>query len=160
MLSSDLDEFLTTYRGGITVEEGRALSRYAEACCNGVIVEIGSFRGKSAVALAFGQARSRLAEEGLVFCIEPHAPFVGIYGGQFGPQDRRDFYDVMLRTGFYDRVCLVNLSSQEASCGWRRPIALLFIDGDHSIEGVKSDVAFTLEKQQVGHTNLASRIRV
>jgi predicted O-methyltransferase YrrM len=141
MTPADLETFLATYRGGVSVEEGQALSRYAEHCCNGVIVEIGTFRGKSAVALAFGQAQGRYATDGLIYCVDPHAPFVGIYGGVFGPQDRRDFYAIMLLTGFYDRVCPVNLKSEVASRGWEEPIGLLFIDGDHSAEGVAADVA-------------------
>lgn len=138
---AELNSFLETYPGGVSVEEGLALSRYAENCCNGVIVEIGSFKGKSAVSLAAGQARGRFANGGYVSCIEPHLPFVGLYRGQFGPENRGDFYTVMLRIGFFDRVCLVGLKSEVASGGWKQPIGLLFVDGEHSIEGVRSDMS-------------------
>jgi len=138
---ADLSIFLERYRGGVSVVEGLALSRYAEQCCNGIIVEIGSFKGKSSVALAAGQARGSFGAKGLVYCIEPHLPFVGLYGGVFGPADRRDFYTVMLETGFFDRVCLVNLASDIAGGGWVEPIGLLFVDGDHSLDGVRSDIA-------------------
>lgn len=141
MTPADLNAFLAAQRGGISLEEGQALRRFAEECVNGVIVEIGSFKGKSAVALACGQASGRFAEHGLVYCIEPHLPFVGLYGGRFGPDDRRDFYDVMLKTGCYARVGLVNLKSDEAGRAWTRPIGLLFVDGDHTLEGVRRDVA-------------------
>jgi 2-polyprenyl-3-methyl-5-hydroxy-6-metoxy-1,4-benzoquinol methylase/predicted O-methyltransferase YrrM len=137
----DLGAFLATYPGGVSVEEGTALSEYAKQCPNGVIVEIGSYKGKSSVALAYGQARGRFAENGLVYSIEPHLPFTGLYGRDFGPQDRRDFYAVMLETGFFERVCLVNLKSDIAATGWRQAIGLLFIDGDHTLAGTRSDVA-------------------
>jgi len=84
----ELRAFLSTYRGGVSVEEGLALYRYAADCGGGDIVEIGSFRGKSAVALATGATESGVR----VFCIEPHAEFTGVYGGKFGPQDRGAFW--------------------------------------------------------------------
>ena len=141
MTPAELDSFLLTYRGGVSVEEGQALARYAQAAANGVIVEIGSFRGKSAVAMAYGQALGANATTGCIWCIDPHLPFKGFYTGVFGPQDRRDFYSIMLETGFYERVCLVNLKSAVASKGWDQPIGLLFIDGDHRREAVNIDVA-------------------
>jgi predicted O-methyltransferase YrrM/2-polyprenyl-3-methyl-5-hydroxy-6-metoxy-1,4-benzoquinol methylase len=135
MNPGDLPAFLANYRGGVSVEEGVALCRYAADCVGGDVVEIGSFRGKSAVALATGAALSGVQ----VYCIEPHAEFTGVYGGKFGPQDRGAFYQVMLQTGLFDRVALVNLPSRDAARAFRRPIGLLFIDGDHRYPGVRSD---------------------
>jgi hypothetical protein len=65
MKLADLNSFLASYPGGVSIEEGLALSQYAEQCLNNVIVEIGSFKGKSAVALASGQALGCFAETGL-----------------------------------------------------------------------------------------------
>jgi hypothetical protein len=48
MKLADLNSFLASYPGGVSIEEGLALSQYAEQCLNNVIVEIGSFKGKSA----------------------------------------------------------------------------------------------------------------
>jgi len=135
MKPDDLRAFLSDYKGGVSVEEGLALSRYAADCAGGDIVEIGSFRGKSAVALAMGAIRSRVQ----VFCVEPHVEFAGLYGGKFGPQDRGAFYQVMLQTALFEKVALINLPSREAARAWRRPIGLLFVDGDHSFRGVKDD---------------------
>ena len=45
----------------------------------------------------------------------------------------------MLRTGCYEIVRLVNLTSEIVSPNWSQPIGLLFIDGDHSEEGVRRD---------------------
>lgn len=135
MTPADLPAFLDSYKGGISVDEGLALNRYAADCAGGVIVEIGSFRGKSAVALATGAGIS--GEQ--VYCVDPHQEFTGVYGGKFGPQDRGAFYQVMLQTSLFDRVALVNLASKEAARGWHRPIGLLFIDGDHTYRGVSND---------------------
>jgi 2-polyprenyl-3-methyl-5-hydroxy-6-metoxy-1,4-benzoquinol methylase len=135
MNPDELPAFLSAYRGGVSVEEGLALHRYAADCAGGDIVEIGSFRGKSAVALATGAVQSRVR----VFCIEPHTEFMGVYGGKFGPQDRGAFYEVMLQTALFEKVALVNLPSREAARAWRWPIGLMFVDGDHSFRGVKRD---------------------
>jgi Methyltransferase domain/Glycosyl transferases group 1 len=135
MSPEGLSAFLDSYRGGISVAEGLALDRYAADCVGGDIVEIGSFRGKSAVALATGAARSGV----YVHCVEPHRDFTGVYGGRFGPQDRGAFYQVMLQTALFERVALINLPSRDAARAWRGPIGLLFIDGDHTFHGVRSD---------------------
>lgn len=135
----DLDAFLDTHRGGITTEEGRMLAACAATVEQGDIVEIGSFRGKSAVALAHG-LHGNPAATGNVVCIEPHAPFTGVYGGQFGAADRGAFYRAMLDSGYFDRTALVNLTSAAAARAWSGPIGMLFIDGDHSYAGVSLDV--------------------
>lgn len=135
----DFAHFLTGYKGGISPEEGVALARYAANVTRGDIVEIGSFRGKSAVALAHGLQDNPDTTIRIV-CIEPHAEFTGIYGGVFGAADRAGFYRIMLETGYFDRVALVNLASTAAARAWHGPIGLLFIDGDHSYSGVLQDV--------------------
>jgi predicted O-methyltransferase YrrM len=45
----------------------------------------------------------------------------------------------MLRVGVVEDVRLVNLSSEVVSPGWKRPVGLLWIDGDHSLEGTRRD---------------------
>ncbi len=135
----DFAHFLASYKGGITPEEGMALARYAATITHGDIVEIGSFRGKSAVALAHGTQNNPAAVSRIV-CVDPHADFTGIYGGVFGTADRGEFYRIMLETGYFNQVALVNLTSTAAAMSWSRPIGLLFIDGDHSRNGVQKDV--------------------
>jgi predicted O-methyltransferase YrrM len=150
-MAFDFEAFLKNNKSkGLTSEEWLALSRYAAACKEGAIVEIGSFRGNSAMALGHGVVMSPEQPGARVFCVEPHEPFTGIYGGKFGPQDRGEFYRKMLDTGFFDRIALINLRSAEAAAGWTRPIGLLFIDGDHSLEGVRRDAELWLPRLIVG----------
>ena len=135
----DFARFLTSHRGGVSPEEGMALARHAAAVGHGDIVEIGSFRGKSAVALAHGLHHDPAAS-GRIVCVEPHADFTGVYGGIFGAEDRGAFYRIMLESGYFDRVALINLASEAAARAWSGPIGLLFIDGDHTHAGVQKDI--------------------
>ena len=120
--------------GMISLREADLLYRLAgRANGCGCIVEIGSYRGRSTVALAEGATSSA------IFAIEPHEVFEGVLGGSFGARDRAHFYRAMLRSGAYERVRLVNLPGRVVAPGWSEPVALLWIDGDHSYEGVRGD---------------------
>jgi predicted O-methyltransferase YrrM len=114
-------------------EIGALMKLAAEVPAGACIVEVGSYRGRSTCALALG------ANGSPVYAIEPHESFEGIYGGQFGPADRRAFFANLLRAGVVETVRLVNLSSEVVCKGWTRPIGLLWIDGDHTLEGVRRD---------------------
>jgi predicted O-methyltransferase YrrM len=121
----------------MTTEAGcELLYNLARDVEGGCIVEVGSYRGRSAVALGHGSLDGQQAK---VYAIEPHAEFVGERGGVFGPEDRAAFYQAMLRTGCYRIVRLVNLTSETVAPNWSEPIGLLFIDGDHSEAGVRRD---------------------
>ena len=83
----------------------------------GARVEVGSYRGKSAIAMAHGLPESAANGEPMLYCVEPHKPFKGFYGGQFGPEDRGEFSRVMLETKAFRRVALVPISRAKS---WRR----------------------------------------
>jgi hypothetical protein len=74
-----------------------------------------------------------------VYALDPHESFTGVLGGEFGPEDRGAFYRNMLASGAYRKVRLINLGSDVVTVGWRRPVGLLWLDGDHSYEGVRAD---------------------
>ncbi len=122
--------------GWLKIEEAELLFEAASAVTSGCIVEIGSYRGRSTVALAAG---SRAGGKAPVFAIEPHELFVGIKGGAFGPNDRRAFFRTLLQTKLFSVVRLLNTTSDVVTPGWDKPVALLFIDGDHRYEAVCSD---------------------
>ena len=130
---------MESLRGGITSDEGALLMRLASEARDGCIVEVGSFRGKSAVALAIGVRKQEARFRPPIYCIEPHRTYTGYYGGEFTPQDRVAFYEVMLRTHVAEDVALVNLSSEKVTPGWTEPVTLAFFDGDRRYDGVKRD---------------------
>jgi hypothetical protein len=120
------------FEGMIGDPEAQLLTRLAAEVEDGCIVEIGSWRGMSTIALAKG---ARVP----VYAIEPHEHFVGALGGVFGPDDRRAFFENLLEARVVERVRLVNLSSEIVTPGWQLPVGLLWIDGDHRYEAVKRD---------------------
>jgi MMP 1-O-methyltransferase len=102
----------------------------------GVIVEIGSWKGKSTVALARGSAKKN-AEK--IYAIDPHSvlPEEGYF-----EDTKSEFLANVARARVEDRVVPMIMTSQEAAKSWNRPIRLLWIDGDHRYEPAKLD--FTL----------------
>src|SRR6476619_111523 len=123
-------------QGAISLRQAQVLREAAAAVSEGVIVAVGAFRGKSTAALSIG---AREGHQAPIYAIDPHERFSGEFGGEFGPPDRREFYTNMLATGGWENVRLVNLSSELVTPGWDKPVGLLWIDGDHSYEGVLRD---------------------
>ena len=117
-------------------DEAAMLFELAQQVTSGCIVEVGSYRGRSAVALGLGALAGR---QPAVYAVDPHATFRGVLGGEFGPEDRAAFYRAMLNSGCYQIVRLVNLSSEQVAPQWTLPIGLLWIDGDHTEAGVRRD---------------------
>ncbi len=106
-----------------------------EASNKGVIVEIGSYRGASTIALAQGSLDGPNVP---VFAIDPH-DFTSMVGYTFSMSDSAYFMQNMLLAGVAHLVRPITLFSYEVYDGWRRPISLLWIDGDHSYDAVKQD---------------------
>ena len=134
-----LVDYYQKTEGGISLKEFKFLYELAKKVTEHSIVEVGSYRGRSTVALGRGSIDGSKVP---VFAIEPHEAFRGILGGKFGPQDRGVFYSAMLDTDCYNVVRLINLSSENVAPLWQTKVALLWIDGDHSYQGVKRDFEY------------------
>lgn len=141
-----LEELFDATEGMISLDEFRLLFGLATEVRAGVIVEVGSYRGRSTTALACGAQAGSGAE---VYAIEPHRPFTGALGGTFGPEDRAAFFRTLAATGAYRNTFLMSTDSPHVAPGWDRPIGLLWLDGDHSYEGVRRDVDLWLPWLQV-----------
>jgi len=129
---------IMSVEGKITPAECSLLFELASQVSSGCIIDVGSYRGRSTVALALGSLASSSVP---VYAIDPHESYKGIQGGDFGPKDRIAFFENVLRTGVGEIVRLINLSSEVISKGWVREVTLLWIDGDHRYEAAKRDFA-------------------
>jgi len=134
-------DIISTVNGLHTNAECQLLSDYAAQVTDGCIVEIGSFQGLSTLILANGSAPSIP-----VYSIDPHEQS----NSQYSDRDRVIGFQHALRLDLALRIRPVNLTSAEAGAGWRRPIGLLFVDGVHSFEAVKQDLALFLPCVLVG----------
>ncbi|HEU5277947.1 MAG TPA: class I SAM-dependent methyltransferase [Gaiellaceae bacterium] len=112
--------------GWLTDEEGEALYELARACKGrGVIVEIGSWKGKSTICLGVG---SRAGASVPIYAVDPHADY------RFG-----DFKANVDRAGIADLVQPIASLSQPAADDFHEPIELLFVDGSHEYDLVLED---------------------
>lgn len=113
----------------------------AAARVGGRIVEIGSYRGRSTIALA--GAAPPGAE---VIAIDPHAgndrgPRQWTGSADEGQADHVAFLGNLARAGVADRVRHVRRRSDEALDAVSGPVDLLYVDGAHAYRPASEDIA-------------------
>ena len=119
-------ELIKDVPGWLTDEEAEALYELAQECTGkGVIVEIGSWKGKSTICLGLG---SRAGEEVPIFAVDLHADY-----------RHGEFKENIERAGIADLVTPLRGLSQEVADGFDQPIELLFVDGSHEEDDVRED---------------------
>ncbi|MEX2155852.1 MAG: class I SAM-dependent methyltransferase [Gemmatimonadales bacterium] len=103
-----------------------------------MILEIGSFKGKSTVGLASVAARYGL---GKVVAVDPHTAPSATDPDLRGQRSSWDDFRATLRAaGVEDAVEAHRGFSRDLARGWDRPVRLLWIDGDHTYHGAKEDI--------------------
>jgi predicted O-methyltransferase YrrM len=127
--------------GWLTEAQARRLwDAAARVRPGGLIVEIGSFRGRSATVMA-----SALPDGAQLVAIDPHA------GSDRGPQeieaeasrgeaDNEAFRANLSAAGVADRVEHVRLMSSEALASVDGPIDVLYVDGAHRFGPARDDL--------------------
>jgi predicted O-methyltransferase YrrM len=148
-LFSKVPEEIAEYdgiEGFLTQREAAALFYYAarvKGC--GSIVEVGSWKGKSTYCLAKG------LRDGKVFAIDPFdasgdPPAAKIYKERKGVEDLLvQFKERMSDLNVIRKIEILHGFSVEFKDKFKE-IDLLFIDGDHSINGCKADFEFFAQK--------------
>jgi predicted O-methyltransferase YrrM len=132
---------LRDVQGWLTDDQARRLQARARAVRpGGRIVEIGSFHGRSTIALA--QAAPAGVE---IVAIDPHlgsdrGPGEIAEDRDTGESDHRAFTRNLTAAGVADRVRHVRLRSEEALGEVPEPIDLLYVDGAHRYGPALDDI--------------------
>lgn len=131
-------EVARTVPGYLVENEARLLGTIA-ACvpADGAIVEIGSFKGKSTVMLA------KVAEHyglGPIVAIDPHnSPALLDLNADPNMSSFKDFLRNIETAGVAHLVEPYRAYSKDVAAIWDRSIRFLWIDGDHTYNGAKTD---------------------
>ncbi len=139
---------ISTIKGFLAEDEGIALYDYAmEVSANGPCLEVGSYCGKSTVYL--GEACKR--NDSILYAVDHHR---GSEEHQLGEEYHDDelfdasiqlmesfkaFRSTMRDAELEDNVVPIVASSNVASRHWSTPLAMVFIDGGHSLEAAMCD---------------------
>ena len=124
--------------GFLGENEARFLG-FVAACspAPGLIVEIGSFKGRSTVMLAKVASHYGL---GPIISIDPHTHVLTTGNDRDQhPSTYDDFLASLRGAGVEQHVEIHRALSGDVSRTWNRPIRFLWIDGDHTYEGAKQD---------------------
>lgn len=137
---SDIVALTGKIDGWLDPQETRLLYRTALAIPeNGVIVEIGSYRGKSTVIMGY----AALERNATVYAVDP---FEGVMDGEVVSKIDRDHLRLNLKKhGVTKVVQIVTACSASAAAEWgdkTEPDAIdfIFIDGSHMYEDVLLDL--------------------
>lgn len=133
-----IKELTDRVTGWLTPREGEFLYRTARQCSgSGVIVEIGSWKGKSTIWIAAG---SKMGSKAKVYAIDPHTGSSDCGKAHSGKSHTFEEFEKNIRSaGVDDIVVPIVKTSEEASKGWSKPVEFLFIDGAHEYEFVAKD---------------------
>jgi len=126
MPNPELRRRLDSLPGWLSYEEGETLYDLARACTGrGVIVEIGSWKGKSTTCLGLG---SRAGAGVRIFAVDRHTD------GTFPEWEKH-----VAEAGIEDLVTPLKGRSQDVVHDFHEEIELLFIDGAHTYDLVLED---------------------
>jgi predicted O-methyltransferase YrrM len=133
-----LIETMKSIEGSLSEKEMKFLALLA-ACptAKGEILEIGSFKGKSTIILAKGASLTAKANVVAVDPLTSPATTDPDLKGQ--ESSSKDFQINLRNTGVEKHVEFHRKRSCELAEIWNRDIRLLWIDGDHTYAGTKSD---------------------
>jgi len=124
--------------GWLSRREGEMLFELARQCRSGdgVIVEIGSWKGKSTIWLGCG---SKAGDSVPVYAVDPHIGFPDVPESYGHINTFDEFKANIEQAGVDDVIVPMVMTSEEAAGIFTEPVALLFVDGVHEYDYVKTD---------------------
>lgn len=144
----DLPLNIASIKGFLADDEAAALYDAALAQANrGPVLEIGSYCGKSTVVL--GSACQR--QGSILYAVDHHRGSEEHQKGEFFHDPELydeseaqfdsfgEFRRNIAAANLHDTVVPIVASSEVASRHWQTPLAMVFIDGGHSLEAALSD---------------------
>lgn len=135
--TESIKEIVKNVDGWLTDNEGKLLYRLAkENSKKGVIVEIGSWKGKSTIWLAKG---SKAGDNAKVYAIDPHTGSEEHKKILHGKSTFEEFKNNIKNADVANVVVPILKTSEEAALNFNKQVGLVFIDGDHSYEAVLLD---------------------
>jgi predicted O-methyltransferase YrrM len=125
--------------GYLSEREARfVMSAAALAPAQGKNLEIGSFKGRSTVGIAYVTRELGL---GAVIAVDPHTSPASTDPDLKGKTTSYEDFVANLKTaGVFERVEIKRLYSHELAREWKDSIRFLWIDGDHTYKGAKADI--------------------
>jgi predicted O-methyltransferase YrrM len=157
-VSATFEEALAAVQGvegWLSDDQARLLFERARAVPpGGRIVEIGSYRGRSAIVLAHGAAGAAA-----VVAIDPHAgndrgPRQIRGSSEEGAADNEAFRANLARAGVADSVLHVRRPSQDALHDVAGEVDLLYVDGAHRLGPARADIVAWGKRVRPGGTLL------
>lgn len=136
---NDLTREVETVEGYLSQREMEFLALLA-ACPTtvGEILEIGSFKGKSTIILA--KAAALATAKPVVNAVDPMTAPSETDPDLCGEASSfADFQRNIEAHGVANRIDLHKMFSHELAASWKKPLRLLWIDGDHTYTGTKND---------------------
>jgi len=132
-----LKEKIKRVPGFLRQDEAELLYQLAKRCSGqGVIVEVGSWKGKSTICLALGSKANRKIK---VYAVDPH---IGSAEHQrcLGKVDTfQEFKKNIKKADLSFLVRPIVTTSKKAGRKFKQPVELIFIDGSHDYQAVKED---------------------
>ncbi|WKZ17917.1 MAG: class I SAM-dependent methyltransferase [Candidatus Jettenia sp. CY-1] len=141
----EIKKIVDNVDGWLTDKEGELLYTLAKNCTSeNVIVEIGSWKGKSTIWLGMGSKRGNKLK---IYAIDPHK------GHKHRPDKIETFEEFqrnIKKAKIDDIITPIVKTSEEAAKNFDEPITLIFIDGNHEYDHVKLDVELWFPKVTEG----------
>jgi predicted O-methyltransferase YrrM len=132
-----IEDLVKGVEGWLTDREGRLLCDLASRCTGkGVIVEIGSWKGKSTIWLGRG---SKEGNGVMIHAVDPHIGFPDVEEVYGKIWTFEEFKNNIAKAAVDDVVIPIIKTSEDAAKDFGWPVELIFIDGVHLYDYVKLD---------------------